>query len=102
MKIRTDFVTNSSSTSYCIMGIDFSSIEIDPGDMEMAEKLENEGIAIDSCYEPYVIGLDICKMRDTETLGQFKSRVMQELNKISDNNEIAGGKISLHYGESYD
>ncbi|MFA5760046.1 MAG: hypothetical protein WC942_11940 [Clostridia bacterium] len=79
MKIRYGFVSNSSTTSFCIVGC---YIE-DQGQLdrlyEAARVMDFDFIGGqgDGAY----VGLQIEKMQDTETLGEFKQRVYNVLYK---------------------
>lgn len=106
MKIRNGFVSNSSSTSFCIMGIIRDRDEFisgDPDDNDFIEDLENQDVLdfCDTCgeNESYAIGLEMHKMQDDETLLEFKHRVRQAL--LSINEQIDVESIYLHYGEWY-
>ena len=79
MKIRTGFVSNSSSTSFCIFGL-----YVGDNTEEEALKLvkDNElhieygcGAWDDSVY----VGLPPSAMKDDETLSQFRDRVRRQL-----------------------
>lgn len=109
MKIRTDFVTNSSSTSYCLIGADVEGLR---------EKLQNKCQQLVAVYERRTgkkfkqftditnygiedllgliapdlsiyyndydydygsIGLSIDNMRKHETLGDFEKRALEAL-----------------------
>ena len=91
MKLRLGFVSNSSNTSFCIMGAALFHQEED----EIREQIKTYGLdkTIDVNYTEYggmCIGLEIEKMQEDETLGQFRSRAKLLLEKlgISENPEI--------------
>ena len=100
MKIRTDYVSNSSSSSFVLWGkaydrSDLSQKMIDAGlvpedqvdDFDIYEWLdEHDSFGFD--YDEYVIGDDEIivgmspvKMDDNETLAQFKQRVLDKIKK---------------------
>ena len=82
MKIRQGFVSNSSTTSFCIMG-DWMSHPDYPDDhkycdWDMYDICETNGL---QCHSPegmrdYAVGLCPSEMNDDETLSQFKARVL--------------------------
>ena len=94
MKIRLGYVSNSSSSSFCIMGITESSLleknpklaeAFDNGEYEDIEECLginwiNDEITVENgiaqYYDDKVIGLDVEKMNDNETLLDFKNRVL--------------------------
>ncbi len=105
MKIKTDFVTNSSSSSFVVIGI---NAEVDSiplsifQDIKMKVKVTAEDLqddpyeyfsaalknsdltwAIGCEYEGSVmIGIPYTSMEDDETLSQFKQRVEDQLKEF--------------------
>jgi hypothetical protein len=86
MKIRTGFVSNSSSSSFCILGKSISQ--------ELYNKIEGRldasynGLitkcAINDWDDSKYIGMNPNKMNNDETLIQFKQRIVLEINKLTD------------------
>lgn len=90
MKIRTSYVSNSSSASFCIMGAVFEiSNDVDILDAfdDYTDETDNPSLVceegLDEYYKQFVIGIPAMRMLDDETLKQFKSRVYKELKKFS-------------------
>lgn len=87
MKVRLNYVSNSSSSSFCVMGITFNSGEAD--DEVIFEYLDTHSTSISLCegldvYDgELVLGIAVTEMKDTETLKQFKARAYRELNKLN-------------------
>lgn len=83
MKIRTGFVSNSSSSSFCIVGIitedSIDTIEKKLLSCDWKELRWTSGIS--DYYEQHIVGLSIENMEEEETLKQFKTRVLNSLNK---------------------
>lgn len=78
MKVRTGFVSNSSTTSFCIVGSYVKDLgdEFEDKLYELGSKLSSYGY--DWSGDRYV-GLSIRQMNDEETLAEFKERAKKEL-----------------------
>ena len=138
MKVRLNYVSNSSSSSFCIVGIVATDDEFDVDSKNLraalvADGLDEERVSsmdaleiIDTLYcrcydrkrrmllgdisvkhglenyssDDVIVGLDIGRMRDNETLGQFKDRAYEQLKK----NGFTGNreKISIFVDGGYD
>ena len=138
MKVRLNYVSNSSSASFCIVGIVAADDEFDVDSKNFRAALVADGldeeqvnsmdaieiintmhcrfyerkrrmllgdISVNHGLENYssddvIVGLDIGRMRDNETLGQFKERAYEQLKKIgfTGNRE----KISIYVDGGYD
>lgn len=74
MKIRLNYVSNSSSTSFCILGIICPpSFNLDALDFS-----DNFIVCLEGIYNYYgktIIGANPNSMKDDETLMQFKERI---------------------------
>ena len=79
MKIRSGFVSNSSSSSFCILGVSVTSEQYDKVNSVRYSNRTSDtldahcGISDDSSY---YIGYYPGKMKDDETLSQFKDRMI--------------------------
>lgn len=99
MKVRKGFVSNSSSTSFCIVGVQYSEEEYEKIEQQVFETPELCGTRITE-YDPFTVGLHINKMLDTETLGEFKKRSLDLINKID--KTITIKDIGIHIDGGYD
>jgi hypothetical protein len=107
MKIRTDFVSNSSSSSFMLIGASFNDEEIKNAWLKLhpknSKKLEYEDYytgdiaddladklglicmrGIDNYCDEYCIGLTYDKMDANETKAQFEKRIVDKLNTAFD------------------
>lgn len=90
MKIRQGFVSNSSSTAFCIFGT-----WLEPKTQEereqIYEKAEELGLYVrsDQGYYGLYIGLEYCDLKDDETGAEFKTRANELLNQVKEG--LTGG-----------
>ena len=96
MKVRTGFVSNSSSSSFCIVGVTFNNEEAAPDISDTHLHMEY-AISEDDWV---VVGLPPDKMEDEETLLEFKQQIAAEFAKC--NHEIDIGAISFITDGGYD
>ena len=103
MKIRSDYVSNSSSSSFMIVGEVFSEDKIyDIGKKlgfvtdddescdtwyiveKIAEKFDiNYERGIENYYDEWCLGLHYGDMKDSETKKEFEKRVSDKLSEIT-------------------
>lgn len=109
MKIRNGFVSNSSSSSFCIYGTSISRYDaknklklldkfkdLDEDDIDILEKLEelfkdNKGIEIEDGagdFSDIYIGSSWAAIKDDETGLQFKERIKETVTKVLVDNAL--------------
>ena len=85
MKIRNGFVSNSSTTSFCILGAWVNEPEFpEDHDVEFDEICNKHGLEchqIDGVYKCDV-GLSPYHIQEEETLSQFRSRILVAMHNI--------------------
>lgn len=99
MKIRKGFVSNSSSTSFCVVGKQYNEEDYEKIFNVLDWESPIYGVRITD-YDPYTVGLSIDKMKDEETLAEFKKRAYEEIHKID--KDIKLEEISIHTDGGYD
>jgi hypothetical protein len=106
MKIRSGFVSNSSSSSFCILGISLSYDEV-------TKLCKKTGGIDDTIHSPlgwisdtYDYGDDIIigmhpwnQMQDDETPPMFRKRITAEIKKQLPKLDLTEKKIDLYEGE---
>jgi len=103
MKIRKDFVTNSSSTSYCVVGVCRDALTLPNGVDDTYEYCQENKLQFSSVNEEEfgVAGLDIGNMKDDETLREFKQRILDLLVKAFPGDNLTLKDIEVHVDGGY-
>jgi len=105
MKIRNGFVSNSSSTSFCIYAAATSQAEFDKLDtQEFSQKMKEMGLGNwysnpDSYDNEVFIGRSWNKIKDDETGKQFKESIQKSVKELLGKNDL---KFFSHEDSWYD
>ena len=101
MKIRNGFVSNSSSSSFCILGI-----LIETGDnsyfKSFDSKLLVEEYGIETYCESSFLGAYPEQMKDDETLAQFKERIIADINVNFPDASVSAKDLEWYTDGGYD
>jgi hypothetical protein len=117
LKRRLGYVSNSSSSSFVLVGINVNQSEKywNQEDAEILEKLgvvkdgdywdggygtfasNHEDIVVAGTGNPEVVGIDVSKMRNDETLGSWKKKFVKLMKKYGV--DVSPEKVELIFGE---
>lgn len=97
MKIRLGFVSNSSSSSFCILGCICSQDEFSELEELIGSHRLSYAYGIEEYYDQVAIGLGPDDMKDEETLSQFKKRIRTLLDQAGLENQPIEWRIDGGY-----
>jgi len=94
MKMRQGFVSNSSTTSFCIYGFQTDTDAYSEKADQEYKKMQELGLSSYHNYNAgvYYYGMDVTKCADKETMWDFKQRAVNALK------EFFGDQIIETYG----
>ena len=85
MKTRSGFVSNSSSSSFCILGVEMTDEMERRVEIGRAEKLKNTRVHVEyaiSGGEGKYVGISAASIKDDETPRQVKRELIDALHSI--------------------
>jgi hypothetical protein len=82
MKTRNGFISNSSSSSFLIYGIQLGSFEWTEEEYELTQTAEQMGLNVYDLDWATYLGLEWDQVQDNETGAQFKERVKNMLTEL--------------------
>lgn len=116
MKVRVGFVTNSSSTSYCIIGVEedtiidqiMKSLNISPNEVDVCELVVEALSELDIAYVPDCDSVyGVCAIGESPewalesmTLPQAREAIAKRLSQAF-NIDVPTAKVDLLYGTAY-
>lgn len=112
MKIRTGFVSNSSSSSFCIVGVianktNFSIPETEgildflEGQINLYENNLTVKYGIDNYCDNILVGTPITEIDENKTIAEFKKEIFDNLKKVGFKGNLADVKICIDGGVVY-
>jgi len=107
MKTRQGFVSNSSSSSFCILGLvkderfDDENVKTSQwGDLDLSGTDLATAYGIEEYYGQTLVGIHPWAMKEDETLSEFKKRIVSELASIGV--EVNESEIEWHVDGGFD
>lgn len=90
MKIRTGFVSNSSSSSFCLLGIavDRDDLDNEESEVDLDELLDDlpnglfYSFGLENYYDQIVIGINPNSLNINKTIFESKKEIVEKLNEF--------------------